>query len=151
VVVLVEHQHYTMAASRLRAQGWKQRMQLVFATSSLGLYGEALEKSGVLVDLIATDQEWGDEAFEARPVFDATGLRVIPLAYLVLMKLDAARGVDQGDLTRMLGRLDESGVEAIAAIVERHSHDPQAADDVRQYASLGRLEWDPHMGSPPPG
>jgi hypothetical protein len=58
------------------------------------------------------------------------------------MKLDSARGVDQGDLTRMLGRLEDSEVEAIARIVERHSHDPQAADDARQYALLGRMEWE---------
>jgi hypothetical protein len=27
-------------------------------------------------------------------------------------------------------------------VVEKHSHDPQAADDVRQYALLGRMEWE---------
>lgn len=58
------------------------------------------------------------------------------------MKLDSARGVDQGDLTRMLGRLEDSEIEAIVRIVDRHSHDPQAGDDVRQYAFLGRLEWE---------
>jgi hypothetical protein len=42
----------------------------------------------------------------------------------------------------MLGRLEDSEVEAIARIVERHSHDPQAADDARQYALLGRMEWE---------
>jgi hypothetical protein len=58
------------------------------------------------------------------------------------MKLDSARGVDQGDLTRLLGRLEDSELDAIAKIVECHSHDPQAVDDVRQYALLGRMEWE---------
>ena len=57
------------------------------------------------------------------------------------MKLDSARGIDQGDLTRMLGALDEPRSDEIVRLIERHSRDPQAADDVRQYALLGRLEW----------
>jgi hypothetical protein len=60
------------------------------------------------------------------------------------MKIDSARGIDQGDLTRMLGRLDEEQVEEIVRIVGRYVHDAQAADDVRQYALLGRMEWDSH-------
>jgi hypothetical protein len=42
----------------------------------------------------------------------------------------------------MLGRLKDREVDAITKIVERHSHDPQAADDVRQYALLGQMEWE---------
>ena len=57
------------------------------------------------------------------------------------MKIDSARGIDQGDLTRMLGRVDDDELKRIVTIVDRHSHDPQAADDVRQYAVLGKLEW----------
>ncbi|HET7813759.1 MAG TPA: hypothetical protein VFL13_05250, partial [Candidatus Baltobacteraceae bacterium] len=69
-----------------------------------------------------------------------TGLRVVPLPYLVLMKFDAARGIDQGDLTRMLGAVSDAEVESIAAIVEEYTGDPGAADDIRQYAQLGRWE-----------
>ena len=98
-------------------------------------------KDGRAIDFNATDQTWGGEAFESPP-YDQTGLRVIPLAYLVLMKLDCARGIDQGDLTRMLGRLSDSEINAIVNTIEKHSHDPQASDDVRQYALLGRMEWE---------
>ena len=42
----------------------------------------------------------------------------------------------------MLGRIENRETNAIVAIVERHSHDPQAGDDVRQYAFLGRMEWE---------
>ena len=70
------------------------------------------------------------------------GQRVLPLPYLVLMKLDSARGIDQGDLSRMLGRLSDDKVEEIVDIVMRHYGDPQAADDIRQYAALGRWEWE---------
>jgi hypothetical protein len=59
------------------------------------------------------------------------------------MKLDGLGSRRRsGDLTRMLGRLKDREVDAITKIVERHSHDPQAADDVRQYALLGQMEWE---------
>jgi hypothetical protein len=137
---LVDHDRFAETTNCLRRQGWQKKLDLVFPNTALGLHGEAWEKDGMLIDVIATDQPWGNEAFRA-PAYDQVGLRVIPLAFLVLMKLDSARGVDQGDLTRMLGRLDDSEVNEVVKIVERHSHDPQAADDVRQYALLGRMEW----------
>jgi hypothetical protein len=138
---LVDDARFAEAVTFLRRDGWRKIRTLVFPNASLGLRGEAWEKDGVFIDVIATDQPWGTEAFQA-PAYDQTGLRVIPLAFLVLMKLDSARGVGQGDLTRVLGRLTESDIDAIVAIVESHSHDPQAADDVRQYALLGRMEWE---------
>ena len=73
---------------------------------------------------------------------DRNGARVLPLPYLMLMKLDSARGVDQGDLTRILGRLDDAEVERVIAMVGRHYADRQAAEDIRQYAAIGRWEWE---------
>lgn len=138
---LVDDQRFAEAVALLRRDGWRKIRTLVFPNASLGLRGDAWEKDGVFIDVIATEQPWGTEALRA-PAYDQAGLRVIPLAFLVLMKLDSAHGVDQGDLTRMLGRLTESEIDAIVAIVESHSDDPQAADDVRQYAPLGRMEWE---------
>jgi hypothetical protein len=137
----IAYDRFSEATDLLAKSGWNKKLDLVFPNASLGLAGEAWGKDGQEIDVIATDQAWANEAFET-PAYDQTGLRVIPLAYLVLMKLDSARGVDQGDLTRMLGRLDENEVDAIVKIVEKHAHDPQAADDVRQYALLGRMEWE---------
>jgi hypothetical protein len=138
---LIVHDRFAEATSLLAKRGWKKELDLVFPNASLGLAGEAWKKDGQEIDVIASDQAWANEAFE-KPTYDQTGLRVIPLAYLVLMKLDSARGIDQGDLTRMLGRLDDIEINSIVKMVEKHSHDPQAADDVRQYALLGRMEWE---------
>ncbi len=41
----------------------------------------------------------------------------------------------------MLGRLDDSEVEQVVAIVTKHYGDPQAADDIKQYAEIGRWEY----------
>jgi hypothetical protein len=58
------------------------------------------------------------------------------------MKLDAARSVDQGDLSRILGRRTDDELDAVAAVVKKHySHDPAALEDVRQYAEVGRWEY----------
>jgi hypothetical protein len=103
---LIGHERFEEATIGLRQRGWQKKLDLVFPNTSLGLRGEAWEKDGQLIDVIATNQDWSREAFRT-PVFDQIGLRVIPLAFLVLMKLDSARGVDQGDPTRMLGRLED--------------------------------------------
>jgi len=139
--VLVEHDLFTDAQAALYRQGWHTTAKLLFPNSSLGLYGEAFIKDDQRFDLLASDQPWATEALEA-PARDQTGFPVVALPYLVLMKIDSARGIDQGDLSRMLGRLSEAQVEEIARIVDRHSGDPQAAEDVRQYARLGKLEWE---------
>jgi hypothetical protein len=138
---LVDYERFAEATAVLASRGWEKIRDLVFPNAALGLRGQAWEKDRQAIGVIATDQAWAREAF-ANLAYDQTGLRVIPLAYLVLMKLDSARGVDQGDVTRMLGRVDDGEVDAIVSIVEKHSHDPQAADDVRQYALLGRIEWE---------
>ena len=119
---------------------------MVFSAGLLGLYGSAWLKDGQKLDVLATDQPWADEAL-AHKAYDQTGLRVIGLPYLVMMKIDSARGIDQGDLTRMLGLLDDAEVEHVVAVVQRHYGDPHGAEDVRQYAMLGKLEyWTPEDG-----
>jgi hypothetical protein len=49
--------------------------------------------------------------------------------------------IDQADLSRKLGRLDPSAVEEIVVIVARHHPDSQIAEDICQYAEIGRWEY----------
>ncbi len=136
---LIEHERFPDAKARLRGLGYCFLRSLAFPNTGLGLYGEAYSKEQVEVDIISSPQEWCRQAFQGR-VEDRTGLRVIPLSYFVLMKLDSARGVDQGDLTRVLGRLNENEIEQLVAVTGKYSADPEIAEDVRQYAALGRWE-----------
>lgn len=140
VDVLVDHARYDEAVGRLQGLGWRADGRLFFPNGLLGLYGSAWIKDGNKLDVLATDQQWAREAL-AVETYDQTGLRVIGLPYLVMMKIDSARGIDQGDLTRMLGLLDDAEVERVVEVVRRHYGDPHAADDVRQYAMLGKLEY----------
>lgn len=143
VDILIDHDRHREAVRCLEERRWRDDGTLYFPNSALGLYGSAWLKDGQKLDLLSTDQPWGVEALATR-AFDQTGLRVLSLPYLVLMKIDSARAIDQGDLSRMLGRLDASEVEAVVAVVARHHRDPHAAEDVRQYAELGALEyWTP--------
>jgi hypothetical protein len=139
--VLVDHARYDDAVHRLETLGWRRDAQLMFPNTMLGLYGTTWSKDGHALDLMASDQAWAEEAL-AEEAFDQTGLRIVALPYLVLMKVDSARGVDQGDLTRMLGRATESDVERAVRVVEKHHRDPHAAEDVRQYAALGAMEYE---------
>lgn len=140
---LVPHERFSAAEKRLRAAGWRKSRDLVFPNAKLALYGSAWhEPVGRMdADIMASPQTWVHAAFAATPALDQNGARVLPLPYLVLMKLDSARGIDQGDLARMLGRLDDVAVECVVNIVEQHYDDHQAAEDVRQYARIGRWEY----------
>lgn len=141
---LITAEDFDEAERRLRDAGYSASTRddaLFFPNSMLELFGRAWRKGNERIDLISSRQAWVREALEIQ-AFDQTGLRVIALPYLVLMKIDASRGQDQADIERMLGRLTDAEVEEVAAIVDRYSGDPEAAEDVRQYAQLGRLEYE---------
>jgi len=140
----VAEEHYEDAQARLRDGEWKKTRTLVFPNAALGLHGSAWTPrgGGQEIDLITSALPWAQEAFSAPLSRDASGRRVIPLAYLVLMKLDSARAIDQADLARILGRLSREHVEDVIRTVERHYHDPVAADDLRQYHEIGKWEYE---------
>ena len=140
---LVHPEDLREAEARLLTAGWKKTVDLTFAGTNLGLRGSAwAHGADPEIDLITSDQPWLIDAFDANRVESTSGKRVIPRAYLILMKLDSARGVDQGDLTRILGRLTDPEIEDVVRIVERHDNDHAIADEIRQYAQIGRWEYD---------
>jgi hypothetical protein len=135
---------YELASKQLKIAAYRKDADLTFTQTALGLFGSRwnAESAGPPLDLISTTQDWGEEVFRVAPQFTKSGDRVIPLAYLVLMKLDAARSIDQGDLSRIMGRLSDKQVDDVVAVVARlYSHDPAAIEDVRQYAEVGRWEY----------
>jgi hypothetical protein len=84
---------------------------------------------------------WAGEALaEAARNRDAHGQPVLPLPYLVLMKLDAGRAQDIADISRMLGQADERALAAVRRTVE--AYQPDAAEDLESLISLGKLEMD---------
>ncbi len=125
--------------SRLSCQ---KQNDLILPSSNLDLFGSAWrcqEQSDL--DILSSNAPWLTEAFASPHVLNQEGQRVIPLAFLVLIEIDSARGIDQGDLSRMLGRLEPAAVDSIIATVTRHYPDKQIADDIRQYAQIGSWEY----------
>ncbi len=107
--------------------------------------------AGTELDVLESDAPWVTDAI-AHPNRSPTGLPVIALPYLVLMKLEASRSLDVGDLSRMLGQADEATREQVRAVVRTYR--PEDADDVESLMILGDLEFEidrrrPHPDEPP--
>lgn len=94
---------------------------------------------GTLLDVLEEDAAWVAEAMAA-PSPGPDGLPVIALPYLVLLKMRASRGIDIGDLTRMLGAADEADLEGTRQVIRTHLSD--AEEDLESLIQLGRLEYD---------
>ena len=94
---------------------------------------------GMEIDVIERDDPWVSEALaQAYANRDLQGLPILPLPYLVLMKLQASRAQDLADLTRMLGAADAAAVDDVRRIVRMHA--PADAQDFDSLIELGRLE-----------
>ena len=94
---------------------------------------------GTLLDVLFSNEPWVEEALRA-PVVAPDGLPVISLPYLVLMKILSSRGIDLGDLTRMLGGADEHALYAVRSVIQTYA--PDAVDDLESLIMLGRLEYE---------
>jgi len=106
--------------SRLSAPGWMVR-----------------SPEGVEIDVLLGNAAWLDEAL-AHPRLDPAGYPVIDLPYLVLMKLEASRSMDVGDLSRMLGLASEHDLDRVRQIVQQYF--PQDVQDLESLIYLGKLE-----------
>lgn len=93
---------------------------------------------GSYLDVLWSARPWVEEAL-AHPQRDYAGLPVVSLPYLVLMKLASSRGVDMGDLSRMLGGAEEDSLVEVRSVVRRFL--PDALDDLGSLTELGRLEF----------
>jgi hypothetical protein len=93
---------------------------------------------GMSLDVIEEDAAWAAEAV-ANPASAPNGLPVISLPYLVLMKMRASRGIDIGDLTRVLGAADEDAIAEVGRVIATYLSD--GLEDLEGLIYLGRLEY----------
>ena len=95
-----------------------------------------------LIDILeGNDIWWADAIADAQANRDAQGLPIIPLPYLVLIKLRAGRVQDIADVTRMLGQAGETTLEAVRTLFAQHA--PEDMQDLESLIELGRLELHP--------
>ncbi len=109
--------------------------------SGLSIPGFLLHSpDGVEVDVIFGDYPWLDEAL-SHPKQDIAGYPVLDLPYLILMKLEASRTQDLGDLSRMLGLASAVELERVRTIINRYT--PDVIDDIESLIYLGKMEMEP--------
>lgn len=96
---------------------------------------------GEIVDVIEGAEEWWPQALAAaQNNRDAQGLPVLPLPFLVLMKFQASRARDLGDITQMLGLADEDALDAVRQLFSRYAPKDQA--DLESLILLGKMEME---------
>ena len=92
-----------------------------------------------MVDVLEGKEVWLSSALaEAQINRDEQGLPILPLPYLVLMKFQAGRTLDLGDVTRMLGQADSIQLNATRALFAEYH--PQDIEDLESLIALGQLE-----------
>ena len=120
-------------AERLAAAGYKRRGALAIGGSSWEAPG------GVTVDVIEGRDDWWPEALAAaNQNLDADGAPVLPLPYLVLMKVLAGRLQDLADVARMLGYATDESLDEVRRVVAAFA--PVLRDDLESIIVQGRLE-----------
>jgi hypothetical protein len=93
------------------------------------------------IDVIeGSEQWWPDALAQAQDNHDAQGLPIIPLPYLVLLKLKSGRLVDFGDLGKVLGIADEPTLNEGRLVIAKYS--PNDLEDLESLIYLGKLEVD---------
>ena len=94
---------------------------------------------GHLIDMIEGREPWWPQALaEAQTNRDAAGLPILPLSYLIYMKMQASRPQDLGDLARMLGQATDDGLDKVRAFFRQYS--PDDLEDLESLIKLGKLE-----------
>ena len=95
--------------------------------------------NGELIDILEGNDVWWPEAIaDAQANRDSQGLPIVPLPYLVLIKLRAGRVQDIADVTRMLGQAGETILDAVRMLFAQHA--PEDMQDLESLIELGRLE-----------
>ena len=96
---------------------------------------------GIPIDVIEGADPWWPLALQAaQGNRDAQGLPVLPLPYLALMKFNASRTIDLGDMTRMLGLADEATLAQVRDVFRQYA--PDGLEDLESLIALGKLELD---------
>ncbi len=91
------------------------------------------------IDVIdISDKAWAEEALQEASKTIFHDFPILPLPYLILMKLESSRMQDIADIGRMLKYADRSQRQRIRSIVA--SYRPQDLEDYEQILLLGDLE-----------
>ena len=92
---------------------------------------------GIELDVLFGNYPWLKEAL-ADLGQDPAGYPVIKLPYLVLMKMEAQRVRDLGDLGTMLGWASDADLDKVRAVVKQYA--PEDLEDLESLIYIGKKE-----------
>lgn len=138
--VLIRAADRATVHERLALMGSRYVEELDLRSSSLGLGGSTWSLAdGVSIDVIEGSGPWVESALLHPAIEAATGLPIVALPFLVLLKLDASRAQDVADLSRMLGAAADSDYAEVRQVIGNYM--PDADEDVESLRALGKLEF----------
>ena len=105
-----------------------------------------LSPDGVEVDVLFGSDAWLREALR-HPAYDPAGYPVVKLPYLIMLKMEAQRARDLGDLGTMLGWASDADLDAVRAVVKRYV--PEDLEDLESLIFIGKKEQEIPLRKPP--
>jgi hypothetical protein len=133
IVLMVEDQQ--RAESLLAAAGYAAKGPLAIE----GVPGSTWDSpEGVPVDLITLPDGWAETALEeAATNLGSDGMPVLPLAFLVILKMDAIRPQDTADVERMLAAASPEMRDHVRSVVRRW--EPRLIGDLESTIAMAKL------------
>jgi len=99
-----------------------------------------LSPHGTELDVLFGNYPWLKKAL-THPGQDPAGYPVIKLPYLVMMKMEAQRVRDLGDLGTMLGWASDTDLDEVRAVVKQYT--PKDLEDLESLIFIGKKEQEP--------
>ncbi|MDO9301333.1 MAG: hypothetical protein Q7T89_08115 [Anaerolineales bacterium] len=96
-----------------------------------------LSPDGTELDVIFGNYRWLKKAL-TQPGQDPAGYPVVKLPYLVMMKMEAQRVRDLGDLGTMLGWASDADLDEVRAVVKQYT--PEDVEDLESLIFIGKKE-----------
>lgn len=129
--ILVHQRDSDAVIAKLKEAGYRIESQLAIPGVLM------LSPEGVEVDVLFGDYPWLKDAL-SRPAKDPAGYPVIALPYLIILKMNAQRTRDMGDMGTMLGWANDADLDDVRKVVAQYA--PEDSDDLESLIFIGKRE-----------
>jgi hypothetical protein len=129
--ILVHQRDSDVVIAKLKEAGYRMGSQLAIPGVLM------LSPEGVEVDVLFGDYPWLKRAL-SHPTKDTAGYPVIALPYLIILKMNAQRTRDMGDLGTMLGWASDADLDKVRAAVKQYA--PEDLEDLESLIFIGKRE-----------
>ena len=129
--ILVHESDGETAVKKLEQAGYRKASRLAVPGYLM------ISPEGVEVDVIFGSYKWLKEALR-NPISDPAGYPVVRLPYLIILKMEAQRARDMGDLGTMLGWASDADLDEVRAVVKRYT--PEDLEDLESLIFIGKKE-----------